>query len=66
MKIDDYLTNGIKLFRVEDIRKDGTVELEDCRINRILACPPEQFEKMGLRPVAPLQKGTEGLVLGHR
>ena len=65
VKIDQYLTNGIKLFRVENVRP-GIIDLEDCKLNRIYACPEEQFKKMGLRPVEPLQKGTEGLVVGHR
>lgn len=62
MEIGDYLTNGIRLFRVEAIRKNGEIELEDCGLNRELVVPREQFDKMGLRSVDPLQKGTEGLV----
>lgn len=65
MEIGDYLTNGIRLFHVEDIRRDGVIELEDCRLNRILAVPPEQIKKMFLRPLKPLQKGVEGLVGSH-
>lgn len=61
MELCEYLTNGIRLFHVERIRPDGIVELEDCGVDRVLAVPPEQLEKMNLRHVEPLQKGTEGI-----
>lgn len=65
MEIGEYLTNGIRLFRVEGIRRDGVVELEDCGVNRRLCVPPGQIDKMFLEPLKPLQKGTEGLVSSH-
>ena len=71
VRIDQYLTNGIKLFRVDKIREEeNVVELEDCATNEILPTSlgriRGQINAKLLRPVEPLQKGTEGLVAGNR
>jgi hypothetical protein len=57
-----YLTDGKGLWRFEMRCPDGNVLLEDCRLNRSITVDGRRFRKLGLRPVVPLQKGTEGLV----